>query len=172
LKFKKRTFGFSVFYEERIKMKLETVIENFVNELQSTNSSITLDPLLIKNIINVIFNNSLYSPTENNFVVHVDDDIGLDWGDESSPLQYELEFRECYTDGSCEISGLFIRLYIAATYDKFTAENAIQWSQDISDFIYRHSLGNGTVGRDYFLKTIREFNKNIPEDLRLYLELM
>jgi hypothetical protein len=152
-------------------MKLETVIENFVNELQSTNSSITLDPLLIKNIANVIFNDSLNSPTENNFVSYVDDDIGLDWGDRSSPLQYELEFEECYTDGSCEMSGLFIRLYLAATYDKFTAENAIQWSQDISDFIERHSLGRGYVGKDYFLKTIKEFNKNIPDDLRLFLDL-
>jgi hypothetical protein len=147
-------------------MKLKTLIENFVTELQSINSSIILDPLLIKNIINTIF------PEDGENIISIDNDIGLDWGDESSPIQYELDFEEHYGDEKSARSGLFIRLYLAATYDQFTLENAVEWSNEIKEFLYSTRAGNGHIASDYFLKTIKEFNKNIPEDLKLYLELM
>jgi hypothetical protein len=144
---------------------LKTLIKEFVKELQKENSSITLEPSLIADIINNIFINEEY------FVVEIDDDIGLDWGDESSPLQYELDFNEVYQNGDSERSGLFIRLYLAATYDKFTLESALMYGDEISKFVSK-TQGDGDIGRDYFLKTMKHFNKNLPEDLKVYLELM
>jgi hypothetical protein len=146
-------------------LKLKTIIRRFVKKLQSTDSSIILDPLLIKNILNTVF------PEESYFIDYVGEDIGLDWGDGSSPLQYELDFEEHYTDNTRERSGLYIRLYLAATYDKFTLKNAIMYGDEISDYIFKQSLGSGDIGRDYFFKTMKLFNKNLPEDLVLFLEL-
>jgi hypothetical protein len=145
---------------------LRTIIKEFVKELQTENSSIILEPSLIRDIINTIFSE------EEDHIVDVDDDIGLDWGEGSSPIQYELEFVEHYENGKYERSGLFVRLYLAATYDKFTLESALKYSYEIKNFINRNSLGNGQKGANYFLKTIKHFNKNIPTDLKLYLELM
>jgi hypothetical protein len=146
-------------------IKLKTIIRRFVKQLQSTDSSIILDPLLIKDILNSVF------PEESYFIDYIEEDIGLDWGDGSSPLQYELDFEEHYTDNTRERSGLFIRLYLAATYDKFTLKNAMMYGDEILDFIFKQGYGNGNVGRDYFFKTMKLFNKNLPEDLVLFLEL-
>lgn len=149
---------------EGYKMRLEEIINNFVKELQSTECSIVLDPSLIQDIIRVIFEE------HDEDIVEISDDIGLDWGDESSPLQYELDFEYTF-NGGVERSGLFIRLYLAATYGNFTLQDVIDYGDQISEFIYRESLGDGAEARNYFFKTIKEFNKNIPDDLRLFLDL-
>jgi len=45
------------------------------------------------------------------------------------------------------------------------------YGDEILDFIFKQGHGNGNVGRDYFFKTMKLFNKNLPEDLVLFLEL-
>jgi hypothetical protein len=146
-------------------LKLKTIIRRFVKELQSENSSIILDPFLIQDILNNVF------PEPGYFVEHIDDDIDLDWGYKSSPLQYELDFTENYPDGTNERSGMFIRIYLTATYKEFTLKNALMYGEEISDFIFNKAQGNGNIGKDYFFKTMKQFNKNLPEDLKLFLEL-
>jgi hypothetical protein len=139
---------------------LGEIIKDYVDRLQTENSTEIVDEEMIKNIKNKFFRD------ENAALASVSE-VFIDSLDAEDSIRYSFQFTETYKNGSSDANSLMMCLYIAATYDGFTLKNVIKYVGEIM----KSKLAYPKMLADYFMRIISSMNKKVPLDLKLWLEL-
>lgn len=94
------------------------------------------------------------------------------WGDITIKFDSPVEFQDGEKLLNVEIEVLPIMYYVAATYENYTMDMVQQHVEEIQEGVFERtgSVHDPDVPSIY-LEAMKRFNRNLPADLRVWLEL-
>ena len=145
-------------------MELTEILDKLEHEEKLKIGSFFVELNILKDVYNFLID--MFSRVD--YIREVDEDSIRIFLDASNSLYYMLTFTASTDKPSSPFSiddkfSISLWLLIAAVYTEYTIDTVMEHVREIEIFNNKYTTA--------YLKVIKEFNKNIPDNLRLWLEL-